>query len=687
MVVTLISIIVLLAFSVQAVLRKRNHTGLYLTAPLFMTALLELFDLCALTGVVPSVPWKNLSGVVEGVLPHLWLVCSLTYARAEAPGGLGWRLKGFIGAASLLCLVPLLFPAGAIYYAPDFPAERLLFLSNVGFIYYVVIMVILVAALINLEHTLTYAGPEALWRVKLDLVALGSMLAVMIFYYSHALLYRTINMEYVPLRSVMFVVAVGMMTYSRTHWRGGARITVSRTVAYRSVTFAVVALYLILLGGLGEGMRHFGPLFPRVVTVSLAFLLGMGLLMVLLSPRVMREVKVYLHKNFYQSKFDYRAQWLSLTERLATFDSENDLMKKVLVAYCDTFGVKGGGLFLHQPGCGWYCATSVREMESVHEILPEDNLLVAYLKDRRWVFFRQDDNPAILAESGEFLDRHRISFVIPLFAADSFIGFIVLGELVAPDESFRYEDFDLMKTMARQASLAIQHQHLSQELTQAKSLEAVGNLATFVVHDLKNQLATVSLIVENARQHIHNPEFQQDLLVSLGNTVEKMQRLIGRLRNLGESEFFALKSVDLLELCRKCAKVMGEGVAVNGTSQFVPVDEGEIQKVVLNLIINGIEASQGARDVQVEVGFQKAPFIRVSDHGCGMSPAFLRTQLFMPFQTTKKKGLGIGLYQCRQIVEAHGGRIEVKSVEGKGSDFTIWFPPPEPGAAGLAAVA
>jgi len=102
-------------------------------------------------------------------------------------------------------------------------------------------------------------------------------------------------------------------------------------------------------------------------------------------------------------------------------------------------------------------------------------------------------------------------------------------------------------------------------------------------------------------------------------------------------------------------------------------DEEELQKVLLNLFLNGIEASQGEGGVLAEVGFAGAPYIRVTDRGCGMSPRFVRRDLFTPFRTTKQQGLGIGLYQCRQIVAAHGGRIEVASVEGDGTVFTVWL--------------
>ncbi|OGU07582.1 MAG: diguanylate cyclase [Geobacteraceae bacterium GWC2_58_44] len=675
MAVSLVAVIVLSVSVLRIIQLERGRPRAFLAAPLLALALLELFDLCAVSGIAPQFPWKSGSLYVEALLPLLWLLLSLTHARESAEGGVGRWVKLMLGVTAALIAVPALLPANALFYAPDFPAERILFLTDAGYYYYVVILVLLVTALTNFEATLVNASPDALWRVKLEIVALGSMLAVLIFYYSHALLYRTLNMELVPLRSLLFVVATLMMSYSRTHWRGTARVKISQTVLLRSVVLAVVSGYLLLLGALGEGMKYFGPLFPRVLTLSLAFLSGMILLLLLLSERLKREIKVFLHKNFYQSKYDYRAQWLGLTERLATFESGEELLKRVLSAYCDIFGVKGGALFQHQEGCGWFCATAIQDMEQIKETLADDNALLSYLRQRRWVFCSKDDNPDILAENRELIEKHMISFVIPFFESEILTGFIVLGEQVVPGEQYRYEDYDLMKTIARQASIAIQHQRLSDQLTQAKAMEAVGNLATFVVHDLKNLAATISLVVENAGQHLDNPEFQKDMLSSLGNTSQKMHGLIGRLRNLGESELLHMRPVDLLALAERSARlVQGHPITVQGSRETVMVDEEEVQKVVLNLFLNGVEASQQGAPILAEVGFAGAPFIRVTDKGCGMSPRFVRSELFAPFHTTKLTGLGIGLYQCRQIIAAHGGRIEVSSVEGDGTVFTVWFP-------------
>ena len=685
MIISLLAIILLLIGLARILQRERNQSGLILAAPLLATALLEICDLGAVSGYARELPWRTGSLYMEALLPAVWLLCSLSYSRDN--GAVASTRNARIMAAALLGLlaVPAFYSGAQIVYAPDFPAERILFLTDVGYYFYVSILVFLVVALTNFEATLVNASPDALWRVKLDIVALGTMLAVQVFYYSNALLYRTLHMELVPLRALLFIAAAAMMAYARLHWRGVARVKVSQRVQLKSVATCVVLAYLLLLGVLGEGMRHLGPLYPRVLALSCAFLSGSGLLLLFLSERAKREIKVLLHKNFYQSKYDYRAQWLGLTKRLGSFESGEDLLQRVLAAYCDNFGVRGAALFQRQEGY-YYCATSIRDMAQMQETVSQQNSLVRYLKLKGWVFCASDDNPEVRAENREFLARQRISFVIPLFEGEQLTGFITLGELVVPDEQYQYEDYDLMKTIASQASIAIQHQRLSEELTKARSLEAVGNVATFVVHDLKNLVATVSLIVENAGEHLDNPEFQQDMLGSLKNTADKMRGLISRLKNLGENELYNLRPLELLPLVQKSARMVGgsrqagSAVTVLGSPQVALADERELQKVLLNLFLNGIEASrEGERTVTAEVGFDGAPYIRVTDRGCGMSPRFISKNLFTPFHSTKKEGLGIGLYQSRQIVAAHGGRIEVVSVEGNGTVFTVWLQAPQAG--------
>ncbi|MBU5613514.1 XrtA/PEP-CTERM system histidine kinase PrsK [Geomonas azotofigens] len=676
MALTVVSIFLLLLSVLRIVLLERRSGALsYLAAPFFAIAVLELFDLFALNNLWPEIEWKRCALFVEALLPSLWLLVSVTYARELPERGLPLRNRLLVGASTLLVLVPAFLPIASFFYAPDFPVEPVLFLANGGYYFYVAVLVLLVTALINFESTLVNASSEALWRVKLDIVALGSMLAVLAFYYSNALLYRSLNMELAPLRSLLFIIASLMMLYTRSHWRGGARVKISQAVLLKSVVLAVISIYLIMLGALGEGMKYFGPVFPRVLTLSLGFIAGILLLLLLLSDRAKRELKVLLHKHFYQSKYDYRAQWLGLTERLSTFEDGDDLVKRVLLAYCEIFGVHGAALYQHQQGCGWYCVASTLELEPLRETISDDNPILTSLRERKWVFCSSDPNRELTQSEWLFLERYGISFVVPLFEGDALSGFIVLGAQVVPDEQYRYEDFDLMKTIARQVSVAMQHQRLSDQLTQSKAMQAVGSLATFVVHDLKNLAATISLVLENAREHIDNPEFQQDMLNSLGNTTKKMHHLIGRLRNLGESELLQRRPIDLLALTKNCAGLVpGRTIAVQGSQQVVLGDREELQKVLLNLFLNAVEASSPDAPIAVEVGCNGTPFVKVTDRGCGMSPRFIRNDLFVPFRSSKRTGLGIGLYQSRQIVTAHGGSIDVSSVEGEGTVFTVHLP-------------
>jgi putative PEP-CTERM system histidine kinase len=672
------AIIVLISGAGYALYQERSRAGLFLFAALTATALLELFDLLSLTIAADAFSWKSCALTVESVLPTFWILCSLTFARQTGPWKIGPVFKIAIASTLLFSILPLVLPRSAFFYAPDFPGEKLLFLGTTGFYYYIAIMASLVVALVNFEITLANASPDARWKIKFELIGLGTILTVLIFYYSQALLYRTLNMNYLQLRSFIYLVASLLMAYPLMFRRGKVRIQVSRQVAFKSVVLFAVGIYLVLIGLLGEGMQYFGTFFPRTVAISLAFLSGIALLILMLSERIRREVKVVLHKNFYQHKHDYRTQWLRFTEQLSTSHSGEELLQRILSAYCDIFGIKGSALFLFDENRNSFCLVAEHDLSLQGAVITTDNSLIGFMSKRAWVVSITEDNPEITDEDARFFEENSLFFVVPLFDGDRLEGFIVLGQSLNSKEVYIYEDYDLMKTIARQASLAIMHQRLSEQITHTREIEAIGNVATFVAHDLKNLVSNLSLIVENAAKYIHNPDFQTDMLTSLGNTVVKMQKLINRLKNLGEQDTINQQQVNLLELAERTAQLIaGNKISVSGTAEIVRIDENEIQKVILNLLMNGIEASDPDSPIAIEVGFSRHPYIRIVDQGCGMSARFLRTELFKPFRTTKKLGLGIGLYQCRQIVAAHGGKIEVSSTEGSGSVFTVWFTDPE----------
>jgi putative PEP-CTERM system histidine kinase len=244
------------------------------------------------------------------------------------------------------------------------------------------------------------------------------------------------------------------------------------------------------------------------------------------------------------------------------------------------------------------------------------------------------------------------------------------------------EDYGLLKSAAAHAAAAINNAKLSEERTKSKELEAMHRLSSFVMHDLKNTASMLGMVVQNAEKHIHKPEFQKDALSAISEAVTRMKTLINSLSSgvTGELELM-FREWDLNEIVNeeveKLVPMMAK-VKVERELARIPrvkADGGEIRKVVHNLLLNASEALAGSGRIKVSTKADgDRVVLSVSDDGPGMAKDFVDRSLFQPFQTTKKKGLGIGLYHCKTIVEAHGGWIDVESEPGMGSTFSVWLP-------------
>jgi len=200
------------------------------------------------------------------------------------------------------------------------------------------------------------------------------------------------------------------------------------------------------------------------------------------------------------------------------------------------------------------------------------------------------------------------------------------------------------------------------------------------VHDLKNAASSLNLTLKNLPVHFDDPAFRDDALRTIGNTARRIDDMIARLSALRQRPDATRVDADLNQLVDEALAKVQPIRDVRLTRELEPLprilaDREQIQSVVTNLVLNAQDAvgSEGVIQVRTSINGQRV-LLTVADNGCGMTETFLRESLFRPFQSTKKKGLGIGLFQCRAIVQAHGGGMQVESEAGKGTTFLVSLP-------------
>jgi signal transduction histidine kinase len=222
---------------------------------------------------------------------------------------------------------------------------------------------------------------------------------------------------------------------------------------------------------------------------------------------------------------------------------------------------------------------------------------------------------------------------------------------------------------------------------ESRQFESFLRLSAILTHDLKNAIEGLSLTVGNMERHFHNEQFRIDALKGLTNATDKLRAIVARLSRPVSSlsgEHKRPTKTDLIPILKRVIAMTAEPMRGKHTIQtklpanlFAFADAQRVEEVMENLILNAIEAmSDRSGTLTVEAGPDKngAPSFSVADTGPGMTRTFIETRLFRPFSTTKKHGIGLGLYTCREVIRASEGSIDVQSVEGAGTTFRVVLP-------------
>ena len=621
--------------------------------------------------------WMGALQTVGLLTPIPWCLFAFLAGReAGAPVPRPWRFSFALGGAGLA------FAASVSLFWPFFVVEsathffRFAELTQVGQIGVAIELLATIAVLYGLEPSLRNTHGSLRWRLKYLALGLGAIFAVRFYLLSQTLLFHVLDRISLLLRTIALIigelfVAVGLV-------RSGVLrkdLTVSRHFVYRSIVVGLCGLYLFLAGAAGWLLNALGIPEAALLGTLVVFVAVLGLAALALSESLRWRIRRYISTHFYAEKYDYRQQWRTFTADLTARITLDGLATQLLRSVTETIGARKAALYLADDvdgGLRLHTLLNAGPLPKTLEATPEDFLGRQKAPETRRVADFGNDRAEQLLAAGLIL-------AVPLCTQGRMVGALLVGA-ERTEAPYTQEDFDLLTTLGEQAASAAATVQLSERLAQSRAFEGFNRLSSFIIHDLKNSVSALSMLTQNARQRFDEPAFRVDALKTLTRTVERMQRLVGRLSSRQAATELEFESVPLDELVRDTVASLPLAPALRLELALEPApsvraDTDAIQRVIQNLITNAGEAMDGEGTITVRVCKQgDMVACAVTDTGCGMSEKFIRTSLFVPFQTTKKGGWGIGLYQAREIMAAHAGRIDVSSLEGRGTTMTMVFP-------------
>ncbi|MDG2002937.1 MAG: PEP-CTERM system histidine kinase PrsK, partial [Novosphingobium sp.] len=531
-----------------------------------------------------------------------------------------------------------------------------------------------------------YAGASRQFRPALRWPATG--LAVLWAFdlnlYTIAYLSGSWPAEIGSVRGLAAVVLAGMLAIGASANREAVRLKPSRAVTFQTFSLLIIGIYLVAMIVIAQWLSFTGDNLSRIVELGFVTVASAVALLVLPSNRMRSFLRVILAKHLFQHRYDYREEWLRFTRTIGNSSLEGKpLGERVVKAVCD-IADSPAGLLLSPSDQGDLTLAARWNW-------PDIEVPASALPARSLVFFERegfitdlDDIRAGKEDRGEathipawLRDDPRTWALVPLIHYERMVGMVVLAHPPVV-RSFDWEDFDLLRVVGRQLASYLAENESQEALAEASRFDDFHRRIAFVMHDIKNLASQLSLLARNAELHAEKKEFRDDMLVTLQNSSEKLNALIARLSRYGTGAVERLEQIS----ARQVVDTVME--RFRGNSQVILADcvdieitgnSHSLEQVLVHLVQNAVDASESGEPVFLGLTIDGLNGrFEVVDSGSGMSPEFVRTRLFKPFDSTKNGGFGIGAFEARELVRAMRGRLEVESREGLGSRFVVRIP-------------
>ena len=544
-------------------------------------------------------------------------------------------------------------------------------------------LLIALAGLMLIAQLYRNSPPESRWGIKVLALGLGGLFAYDLFLYSQGLLLGAIDTTTWMARGAVNVLVIPLIAIAvRRNPDWDLRIFFSRQIIFYATALIAVGLYLLLMSLGGYALLIYGGTWGGLAQI--VFFAGAILVLItlLFSSTLRARAKVFLSKHFFRNKYDYREEWLRLITTLAGFE-DSSTRQIVIKAMAQIVNSPGGLLWaLDENQQSYQLIDNYNSTNAVPHIAVGDPL-VEFIKHDGWLidleeYKQEPKNYGDLELPAWLADDDDAWLIVPLMFRQELLGLVMLSKAAGPPK-LNYEDRDLLKTVGNHLAVHLAQEKSDSLLAEAQQFEAYNRLTAFLMHDLNNLIAQQSLIIKNAEKHKRNPEFVDDAMHTIANSVNRMRRVMDQLTR-GEADRSTqateLKLIVSTAVNRCLDKEPVPTLDLNGVDASLDVDAERFTMVLTHLIQNAQDATRLDGTIAVSVERNNGTVnITVADSGCGMTPEFVRDHLFRPFDSTKgSQGMGIGAYQAREFARKMGGELKVESVISQGTSVSLILP-------------
>ena len=548
-------------------------------------------------------------------------------------------------------------------------------------------------ALLYLDKTLQHASESQ--REKLKFVFVGFLGFTVYFSYLSVtvLLSSYISLSVLQSGTTIIFCGLALLTYSFIRYPAWeVKVSVSRNLVFGLLSATTVIIYLVLSGSVLDLLRFTTPVSFDALLPVFAFAIIAFFLIFYLSPNFRSNIRNFITMNVFQNKYDYRDLWMKFSDKSSGSLNIQEVLPRVAEFIADAMFVRQVAIWLRSPNSETYylayCHSPASRSDGDASILHFDDRARSGKKLVLFDVPGSDDTRTITRlpiDEVAQLKNLGIARIVLVEKDNTALALLGIGREIRQEE-FSAENDRFLTSLSNQLGNLILTHKLSEDLLLSREWDSFNRFASFVLHDLKNLATLQGMTLENAKYLNYNPKFTEDAFATFHQTTDKMINLIASLSvQRGQ---FSLKQqpVNILDVFSNTFDdlkiTQRNGVKLRTTfppENKVPIVSGDpelLKKAFTNLLLNAIQSlprGEGAVEISVTQEQSGKMTAAIRDTGCGIPPERLQ-HLFRPFQTTKDKGMGIGLCHTRSIIEVHGGQMRIESQVNAGTKVEVELP-------------